>query len=102
IAARCGVDADQVLVGVGSDELITLLLTVLARPKPPSHEAVVLTTAPTFVMYRSSARARGLRVAEVQLDDAWDLDEAASLRALKLADPNVVFLASPNNPTGTM
>lgn len=102
IARRCRVRPEQVLVGVGSDEIITLLLTALARPKPPAHEATVLTTAPTFVMYRSSARARGLRVVEVPLDDAWDLDEQASLRALELTDPNVVFLASPNNPTGTM
>lgn len=102
IARRCGVTAEEVLVGVGSDEIITLLLTVLARPKPPAHEAVVLTAAPTFVMYRSSARARGLRVVEVPLDADWDLDERASLQALELADPNVVFLASPNNPTGTM
>lgn len=102
IAQRCRVRPDQVLVGVGSDEIITLLLTALARPKPPAHEATVLTTSPTFVMYRASARARGLRVVEVPLDEAWDLDEHASLRALELTDPNVVFIASPNNPTGTM
>ncbi|NLE87340.1 MAG: histidinol-phosphate transaminase [Myxococcales bacterium] len=102
IAQRCGARPEEVLVGVGSDELITLLLTVLTRPKAPASEAVVLTATPTFVMYRSSARARGLRVAEVPLDSDWDLDEEASLRALEEADPNVVFLASPNNPTGTM
>lgn len=102
IAQRCGARPEEVLVGVGSDELITLLLTVLTRPKASAEEAVVLTATPTFVMYRSSARARGLRVAEVPLDADWDLDETASLRALEVADPNVVFLASPNNPTGTM
>lgn len=102
LAKRCGVTPDQILVGVGSDEIITLLLTALTRPKAGAEEAVVLTTAPTFVMYRASARARGLSVVEVPLDDAWDLDEAAMLGALERVQPNVVFIASPNNPTGTL
>jgi histidinol-phosphate aminotransferase len=101
IAARCGVSPEEVLVGVGSDELITLLLTALDRPKrrPPAN---VVTLTPTFVMYKMSARARGLRVVEVPLDAAWDLADESVLRALEMAAPNLVFIASPNNPTGTM
>jgi histidinol-phosphate aminotransferase len=62
----------------------------------------VLTTTPTFVMYRLSARARGLRVIEVPLDDAW-LPPLLSLeRAIDFSRPNLIFLATPNNPTGTV
>jgi histidinol-phosphate aminotransferase len=100
IAARCSVTSDQVLVGVGSDEIITLLLTALAKPK--GHEPTILTTTPSFVMYRMSARVRGQRVVEVPLDHHWDLNEDAMLRAIDLAEPSLLFIASPNNPTSTM
>ncbi len=101
IARRAGVEADQVLVGVGSDEVIALLLTVLSRPRRPGEVVNVLTTTPSFVMYRMAARVRGMRVIEVPLDASWDLSADAMLRALELTPPNLVFLASPNNPTGT-
>lgn len=102
IARRCGVLPDQILVGVGSDEIIALLLTTLAPPGNDSHRIGVLTLEPTFVMYRLSARARGLKVHEVPLDAGWDLDEAATLKAVEALEPLVIFVASPNNPTGTM
>ena len=102
VARRCGVLPNQVLVGVGSDELITLLLTALAPPGAGDHRAGVLTLRPTFVMYRLSARARGLPVHEVPLDEAWDLDASATLNAVAQLEPQVIFIASPNNPTGTM
>ncbi len=100
IAARCRVQTDQVLVGVGSDEVITLLLTALAKPK--GQEPTILTTTPSFVMYRMSARVRGQRVIEVPLDRSWDLDEEAVLRGIDMAEPSLLFIASPNNPTSTM
>jgi histidinol-phosphate aminotransferase len=50
-------------------------------------------------MYRLSARARGFKVVEVPLDAAWDLDVPAMIRAVEMARPNIVFIATPNNPT---
>ncbi len=100
IAHRCHVTSDQVLVGVGSDEIITMLLTALA--KRGDLEPAILTTTPTFVMYRMSARVRGQRVVEVPLDHHWDINEDGMLRAIDMAEPSIVFIASPNNPTGTM
>jgi histidinol-phosphate aminotransferase len=102
VAARLGVDPAEVLLGVGSDELITLLLDALGQPRGPAEPPVVLTTSPTFVMYRMSARLRGHRVLEVPLDAAWDLSVDAMLRAADFATPALVFVASPNNPTGTV
>lgn len=102
VAKHCGVKPSQVVVGVGSDELIALLLTVATRPKTRAPAPTILTTTPTFVMYRLSARIRGQRVMEVPLDESWDIDESAMLRAIEMAAPNVIFLATPNNPTGTM
>jgi histidinol-phosphate aminotransferase len=102
IAARCGVTPEHVLVGVGSDEIIALLTSVVCRPRTASQPPTVLTTTPTFVMYRMSARVRGLRVIEVPLDDAWDIAEKPLLYALEMAPPNLLFVASPNNPTGRL
>lgn len=102
IAKHLGVKSAQVIAGVGSDELITLLLTTATRLKSKAPAPTLLTTTPTFVMYRLSARIRGQRVMEVPLDEEWDLDEEAFSRAIEMASPNVIFLATPNNPTGTM
>src|SRR5690606_3844862 len=87
---------------VGSDELITLLLTVMTRTKSKVPCPTILTTTPTFVMYRLSARVRGQRVIEVPLDEQWDIDVEGMKRAVSATDPNVIFIATPNNPTGTM
>jgi len=102
IAERLDVHPDELLLGVGSDELITLLMTAVAKPRRGNEPPAVLTTSPTFVMYRLSARLRGERVLEVPLDAEWDLSEASMLRGIDMAEPHLVFIASPNNPTGTL
>lgn len=102
IAERAAVSPEEVLPGVGSDELIGLLMTALARPRGRNPTGTLLTTTPTFVMYRTSARARGLSVLEVPLDAAWDLQVESMLRALDTVPPNLILIASPNNPTGTL
>lgn len=100
IARASEIDVGELLVGVGSDEVIALLLTVLSRPRA-GEVVTILTTTPTFVMYRMAARVRGMRVIEVPLDERWDLATESMLRALDMTPPNLVFIASPNNPTGT-
>lgn len=102
IAGSLGVTPSEVLPGVGSDEVISLLLTAFVRPLPPATVPTVLTTTPSFVMYRMSARCRGLRVLEVPLDQDWDLSVDALKSAVQMAPPNLVFIASPNNPTGNL
>jgi histidinol-phosphate aminotransferase len=100
IARRTGAAPEELLVGAGSDEVIALILTALARPREKNPQPVVLTPVPTFVMYRVSARAHGHKPVEVPLDAAWDLDVSMMKRAIEMMHPNVVFIASPNNPTG--
>ena len=100
IAERTGARPQDLLVGTGSDEVIALLLTALGRPRERATHAVVLAPSPTFVMYRVTARGHGLRPVEVPLDASWDLDVGAMGRAIEMMRPGVVFVASPNNPTG--
>jgi histidinol-phosphate aminotransferase len=99
IAHRTGAKVDELLIGTGSDEVISLILNALARPQGKSPQGVVLTTTPTFVMYRVTARAHGLKTMEVPLDATWDLPVEGMKRAIETLTPNVVFVASPNNPT---
>lgn len=94
-AAAFGVKADQVMIGNGSDELILLLCMALARPG-----AKVMIPVPTFAMYRILGLNNGLKVVEVPLDDAFDLDLPVMLNMMAAERPVLTFLAWPNNPTG--
>src|SRR5450432_4503703 len=102
LARYCGVTSEEVLVGDGSDEIITMLLSALSQPRDRADGALIMTTTPTFVMYRMSARVRGQRVLEVPLDASWDLARDSMLRGIELTPPNIIFIATPNNPTGNL
>jgi histidinol-phosphate aminotransferase len=85
------------LLGNGSDEVIQILCLALARPG-----AVVVAPEPSFVMYRISAMAAGMRYVGVPLKADFSLDEAALLAAIREHAPALVWLAYPNNPTGNL
>lgn len=94
VARQLDVDGDQLVFGNGSDELIAMLCAAFAGP--------VLYPTPSFVYYKLAAVARGLPIVEVPLGEGWRLDEVAVLRAIEDREPSIVFLALPNNPTGTL
>ncbi|HEX3777106.1 MAG TPA: histidinol-phosphate transaminase [Polyangiaceae bacterium] len=102
LAGYSRVTKEEILVGDGSDEIIAMLLTALSKPRDRGGSALIMTTTPTFVMYRMSARVRSQRVLEVPLDATWDLAEASMLRGIELTPPNLIFVATPNNPTGNL
>ena len=87
----------QVVLGNGSDELIQMLSLALARPG-----AVVLAPEPSFVMYRMSAIAAGLRYVGVPLNADFTLDEPAMMAAIRTHVPALTWLAYPNNPSGNL
>ncbi len=90
-------DGIDVLLGNGSDEIIQLLLMALP---PNSH---VLSTTPSFVMYKQISDSLGLNYHGVSLRaDNLDLDLAAMLAAIEQHNPAIIFLAYPNNPTGNL
>jgi histidinol dehydrogenase len=97
VARQLGVGGDQLVFGNGSDELIALLCAAFAAPP-----ARVLYPVPSFVYYRLGAIARGVEPIEVPLGPGFALPEAELLRAAETHRPAVVFLALPNNPTGTL
>jgi histidinol-phosphate aminotransferase len=93
LAARLGVAPDRLWIGNGSDEALDLILRVFVEP----GVAVVICT-PTYAMYEIAARANAALVREAPLDADFDLDAEAALSAATGA--KVIFLCSPNNPTG--
>ncbi len=96
IRARFAVpDEAGLVLGNGSDELITMLAVATARPG-----AVHLAPQPSFVMYELSARLAGSRFVGVPLRADFSLDVDAMLSAIAAHRPAVVWLAWPNNPTG--
>ncbi len=88
----------EILLGNGSDELIQLILLCLSRPG-----ATVLAPEPSFVMYGMLALAAGMNFVGVPLNSKdFQLDTPAMLSAIGEHRPAVVFLAYPNNPTGSL
>ncbi|NOY91455.1 MAG: aminotransferase class I/II-fold pyridoxal phosphate-dependent enzyme, partial [Deltaproteobacteria bacterium] len=100
IAAHVGGRPEEIVPGCGSDEVISTLMTALSRPRGGRSRASVLFPSPSFVMYRISALTHGLAPNEVSLANDFALDEEAMTEALETHAPNLVFLATPNNPTG--
>jgi histidinol-phosphate aminotransferase len=95
LAKRHGVGQDQVLLGNGSNELIELLIRTFLKP---GDEAVV--PHPSFLFYPMIVQAAGgVRVMVMLKDHRLDLDAMA--RAITPLT-KVVFIANPNNPTGTI
>jgi len=92
IARKIGTDTDAILLGNGSDELIYYLIITFGGP--------VLYPVPTFSMYGIIAQALGERHIGVPLDKDYDLNEDKMAASIKKYSPKLVFLSSPNNPTG--
>jgi histidinol-phosphate aminotransferase len=97
LAELYGVRAEQLLPGRGSDESIDLLVRGFCRAGVDN----VIICPPTFGMYSVSARIQGAQVREVPLlrerGFALDVD---GIRRAQDGNTKIVFLCSPNNPTG--
>ena len=90
IAGYCGVNGNNILLGNGSDELIDMLLKTFKGP--------ALSFRPTFAEYRLVAGILGEEYDEVNLND--DFSFPAGEFTSKAKDANILFLCSPNSPTG--
>ena len=96
LASYVGVEVEQVVAGSGSDELIDLTLRLFFGPGDR-----VIQPTPTFGMYSFSARAYGGDVISVERDDRFEVD-VERIQATIDSRTRMVFVASPNNPTGNV
>ncbi len=98
LAARMGVPAGMELVlGNGSDELLQVIATTLARPG-----AAVMYPQPTFVMYSMYASFTGMKAVPMPLREDFSFDAQAFVARMRTEKPALVFIAYPNNPTGLL
>jgi histidinol-phosphate aminotransferase len=101
LAVRLSVkDADCLVLGVGSDEAIAMLMRALAQPKVGQTRAAVLYPDPSFVMYGMRSIIEDCEPVPVPLTSDFQLDLPRMQAAIQAKRPNLIFLASPNNPTG--
>lgn len=90
-----GVSPDQLFLGNGSDEAIDLLIRIFCEPRI-DH---ILTLPPTYGMYKVSASISDVAVRTINLDPDFQPAVAAILAAAN-AHSKLLFICSPNNPTG--
>lgn len=94
LAAFLDVGTDELIFGNGSDEIILIIARALLHPN-----ASTIMAAPTFPQYRHNAVVEGAIIKEVPLVDGHH-DLEAMLEAID-EQTNVIWVCSPNNPTGT-
>lgn len=102
LAAEYGVAPESLLFGNGSDEIIQILISCLARPRAGATCASILFPTPTFSVFQLFATTLGVESVGVPTADDFILDMPAMRAALARARPNIAFFARPNNPTGTL
>src|SRR5688572_24205047 len=91
------VEAKNIFLGNGSDEAIDLLIRAFCEPGKDS----ILITEPTYGMYSVCAEVNAVNVQQVALTQDFDLDLEALPKTFD-ATTKILFLCSPNNPTGNL
>ena len=95
VAKLRGLEADQVFTGNGSDEAIDLIIRLFCE----AGKHRILCTPPTYGMYKVSARIHDIEVDDAPLHPDFGLNPTAIINAIS-PQTRVLFLCSPNNPTG--
>ena len=93
IAKSLRLKIENIIVGNGSDEILSLI------PRLTDGDYNII-SSPTFVMYKFYSKLNGIKILDIPLDDKFDLKND---KVKKYADKaRVIFICSPNNPTGNM
>ena len=97
LGAYLGIPYQKLFFGVGSDEIIDLLIRIFCEPGKDS----IMILEPTYGMYKVAADINDIRSETVLLNDNFDIDTEAVINSwnnrIKL-----IFLCSPNNPTANL
>ncbi len=97
IAEANGLEAHNVLIGNGGDEIIFDLLLAWGGPGRK-----LLDCPPTFAMYAIDAQVTGTELVQIPRGPSFEVDGEAVLARLAAGDIDVVMISHPNNPTGTL
>ncbi len=97
ISQKLGVALNEIMIGSGSAELISLLIRTFCRP---FHTTSILSVSPTYPLYRMEAEALGVNYLESPLDSSYRVDIDSILHKVD-GSTRLCFISNPNNPTGT-
>ena len=89
------VNINQVIFGNGTDEILDLIVRVFCNPS----EDKIITLPPTYGMYDVIAKTNGVENIEIPLKSDFSIDKNEILK-LSSKKTKILFLCSPNNPTG--
>ena len=95
VADQHGVTEDEVFCANGSNEVLQCLMLAFGGP---GRRALLF--EPTYALHSHISRITGTQVADGGRDDDFQIDPEHAARLLRAEHPDVVFLCSPNNPTG--
>ena len=91
------IDSQQIFLGNGSDEIIDVLMRIFAEPKIDK----ILVFNPTYGMYEVSANINNVEVLSFSLNQNFQIDFTPALeKTLQDEKLKMIFICSPNNPTG--
>lgn len=97
LADLYGTTQDRLMVGRGADEAIEVLLRTFIEDGQDN----ILISSPTFGYYKTCAQIQGAGIIDVPLTDDYDWDNAAIIKTAEESENlKVIFLCTPNNPTG--
>ena len=99
LADLYGITPERLMVGRGADEAIEVLLRTFCEDGTDD----ILICSPTFGYYKTCAQIQGAGIIDVPLTQNYDWDRSAIIDAAKSAkNLKIIFLCTPNNPTGTI
>jgi histidinol-phosphate aminotransferase len=96
ISSLKGIAEENIFLGNGSDEVIDLCFRIFCTP----GSDMALIFPPTYGMYQVSAAVNDIEVIKVPLDENFDIDIPAVTPLLEDERLKLIFICSPNNPTG--
>ncbi|MGK9367759.1 histidinol-phosphate transaminase [Melioribacter sp. Ez-97] len=92
-----GVPENNLFFGVGSDEVIDLLIRIFCEPGKDN----VIVCEPTYGMYKVACDINNVKVINAPLNDGYDIDYNAIVSSVN-ENTKILFLCSPNNPTSNL
>ncbi len=91
------IEYENLFFGVGSDEIIDLLIRIFCDPAKDN----IIIPQPTYGMYKVSADINNVETKEVMLNDKFQID-FDEIKKTCTENTKIIFLCSPNNPTGNL
>lgn len=95
IANKLAYRPENIMISSGADQMISIIINAFIDPGES-----ILTFTPSFSIYSIFTRLMGGKVIEVPLGDNFKFDYDEFIKAVETQEAKIIFLCSPNNPTG--